>query len=225
MSRVEASRSGPWALVGCPLVGWVALFWASESAASMGGGLRVFALLIVVPAVLAAVGNAVVGQRGRALAQASFWAVLVTIALFIPVTVLVGLGLIGNADRSEYVARHEALLREVAVYPGASYFGDETRGSTGGGGYPEGFGPITAYRTDRVFFWDRRAPGKAAVLAWYWSRPPKQCEAQGRGIREAVTGSGVPLKNWTSVSFDCGSLRLSIEPSKEWLTFRVSERG
>ena len=84
--------AGLWALICCPVVAWAGAYWATDAEpfgeGSRGATVSFLTFFFVMPAVLAAVGTAVVGQRGRDVAHASFWAVIVTWALWIPMTAL-----------------------------------------------------------------------------------------------------------------------------------------
>lgn len=72
-------------------------------------------------------------------------------------------GAFGSADRSQNVARNEALLRQVPVYPGARYLTTWTHESKEDNGWPEGLGPITSYSTTHVYALDNAPPAPTVI--------------------------------------------------------------
>ena len=140
-------------------------------------------------------------------------AVLLVGVLWLSYGVAEGLGWVGNVDRTQHLAGNDALLRQVPVYPGASYVGTAISDSKeGNGSWPEGFGPITSYTTAHDYKLDD-PPKRPVVIDWYRSRLAGRCEFR--------TGSGYGGGRYFDATFRCGNGSVVITPYNDWLLIKA----
>jgi hypothetical protein len=78
-----------WALVGCPVIGWLAAYYAEQSLPRGIGASEGFVLMAFVPAVLAGAGNALLGRDIGAVARACVLAASVCFGVLLLLVLLV----------------------------------------------------------------------------------------------------------------------------------------
>ncbi len=143
------------------------------------------------------------------------WAV--ALLVFVPAATvgwffLSAAGKIGNVDRSEHVARNEAVLDQIPVYPGVRFLQTQNIESKDGNGWPEGMGPITSWSTSHVYEYPPGDVDRPAVIDWYRSRLAARCDFRG--------GSGSEGQ-FFDATFRCGNSLVFIAAVEDVLEIRA----